>query len=400
MVASVLGQLSPVVAVDIQEYARALASALLSPSELAPRVMAGLAAPIDADDLGRDLIAAWSPLIETERQAIESGAKGDPEPLALFLEAMPLVKFQEDGGQDLPGHIRRALAAVHEELARLDLAESVDSVVSRYFGGLYFGIEQGIQLDVLARRASLVGRAEADTVMSAVLSTASACVGTIGKQFAQPLRPRDKCGAPKLGLWKRIDRDRSLDLRATFEQSLTLLSHRPAAQLDSLAVRSDYREFLDAWEGNLAVVYADPPYTRDHYSRYYHVLETIALRDQPMLSRTNLNGRGSVSRGVYREDRHQSPFSIRTQAPGAFRELMHLTKRRGASLLLSYSPHMGGGRSRPRVVDATDLETLAKQYFRSVERLDVTGVAHSKLTRTDMHLSAPETAEFLLVCQP
>ena len=35
-------------------------------------------------------------------------------------------------------------------------------------------------------------------------------------------------------------------------------------------------------------VYADPPYTRDHYSRFYHVLETLALRDDPRFRLTRL----------------------------------------------------------------------------------------------------------------
>ena len=70
-------------------------------------------------------------------------------------------------------------------------------------------------------------------------------------------------------------------------------------------------------------MYADPPYTRDHYSRYYHVLETMSLRDNPEVSMTMIRAGGSprVSRGVYRADRYQSPFCIKSQAAGAFEEL-------------------------------------------------------------------------------
>lgn len=401
VVASVLGQSSPVAAVDIQEYARVLASALLHPAGFGRDSLDALCAPITVDPLGKCLLDAWAPLIQVEQRAILAASEGDPEALAQFLEALPLVAFQLDGEGIVPPDLRSAFSSVLQALEQLSLDQSVDSVVSRYFGGLYFGIEQAIQLDVLAHRSREVEAGhQADTVMSAVLSAASAAVGTVGKQFAQPLRPRGKGGAPKPGLWTQVTRDRSIDVVVAFQESLALLSERPPAREGSLAVRADYRDFLQSHVHPISVVYADPPYTRDHYSRYYHVLETIALRDQPSVSRTNLNGGRSVSRGVYRLERHQSPFSICSQAPNAFRELMRLTSHREASLVLSYSPHLADGASRPRVMTTTELEALARQFFRTVERTDLTGVIHSKLTRTDMHLAAPDKAELLLVCRP
>ena len=138
---------------------------------------------------------------------------------------------------------------------------------------------------------------------------------------------------------------------------------------------------------------------RDSYSKYYHVLETIALDDVPALSRTNLNGGTLISRGVYRRDRHQSPFSIISQAPKAFDTMFRLISTRGAALVLSYSPQLGEGKSRPRVISLQDLEGLARRHFQTVNRIDVEGITHSKLTRADMHLQVPETAEVLLVCE-
>lgn len=401
VVASVLGQSSPVVAVDIQEYARVLASALLHPEQFDSATLDALRTPAAEDPLGSRLLDAWAPLLEVERQAILAAAEGAPELLAQFLEALPLVAFQLDGEGIVPASLRGDFASVAHSLEALSLDQSVDSVVSRYFGGLYFGIEQAIQLDVLAHRSRKIGAdPQADIVMSAVLSAASAAVGTVGKQFAQPLRPRDKTGAPKTGLWKQVTRDRAIDVVQAFMDSLATLSRRPPARAGSLSIRADYRDFLASYEQPITVVYADPPYTRDHYSRYYHVLETIALGDQPPVSRTNLNGGRSVSRGVYRHERHQSPFSICSQAPQAFKDLMQLTSQRNAALVLSYSPRLAGGASRPRVMSMADLEWTARQFFGTVERTDLTGVVHSKLTRTDMHLAAPDTAELLLICRP
>jgi adenine-specific DNA-methyltransferase len=74
------------------------------------------------------------------------------------------------------------------------------------------------------------------------------------------------------------------------------------------------------------VVYADPPYTRDQYSRYYHFLETIILYDYPKIS----------GKGQYRPDRYSSPFCNRTEVCGAFTALVENAARVGTTLVLSY----------------------------------------------------------------
>jgi serine protease Do len=97
----------------------------------------------------------------------------------------------------------------------------------------------------------------------------------------------------------------------------------------------------------VSVVYADPPYTRDHYSRFYHVLETMARGDDPQVSLVRSGGRTSLSRGIYRRDRHQSPFCIRSEVAGAFTTLFRSTRVRDLPLSLSYSPSPNGTPSRP-----------------------------------------------------
>ena len=399
VVASALGQRQEVVAVDIQEYARVLASALLHPHRLPHSLLDSLLAPALEDELGQQLVRAWQPLLAAEESAVLAAASGNPEPLAELLESLPLAAHHSDGYDVVPDHLHSAFLNISESLASLRLDCSADSVLSRYYGGLYFGIEQSIHLDVLASRATRLTQAARDTAVAGVLSTASAVVGTVGKQFAQPLRPRDRDGVPKPALWKRVVKDRSVSVLDAFRESLMLLSGRPSAEAGSHAVRADYREFLGSFRKPVSVVYADPPYTRDHYSRFYHVLETISLHDEPELSRSNLN-RSRVSRGVYRIDRHQSPFSIRSEAPAAFDDLFALVRQHDASLVLSYSPHLDKGASRPRVIDTERLMEMASEHFRRVKRVDVEGFAHSKLTRSDLHLSAPKNAELLLVCKP
>lgn len=74
------------------------------------------------------------------------------------------------------------------------------------------------------------------------------------------------------------------------------------------------------------IVYADPPYTDDQYSRYYHVWETLVKYDYPH----------SEGAGRYRPDRFQTPFSRVEDVGWAFSELIRRSAALGADLVLSY----------------------------------------------------------------
>jgi adenine-specific DNA-methyltransferase len=93
----------------------------------------------------------------------------------------------------------------------------------------------------------------------------------------------------------------------------------------------DYRDCLAGHGGG--TVYADPPYAFVHYSRFYHAIETFVRYDYPKLQIKN----GKLVKGRYREDRHQSPFSIRSLVPSAFEALYRGVDQQCANLVLSYS---------------------------------------------------------------
>jgi adenine-specific DNA-methyltransferase len=93
----------------------------------------------------------------------------------------------------------------------------------------------------------------------------------------------------------------------------------------------DYTECLERISGG--TVYADPPYAFVHYSRFYHAIETFFLYDYPELQ---IKG-DEVVKGRYREDRHQSPFSIRSQVVDAFAKMFQKIGDANSNLVLSYS---------------------------------------------------------------
>jgi adenine-specific DNA methylase len=150
---------------------------------------------------------------------------------------------------------------------------------------------------------------------------------------------------------------------------------------------------------SIKTVYADPPYTRDHYSRFYHVLETITLRDSPELSTTKIRGDQHISNGIYRKNRHQSPFCIKSQAPDAFNSMFEYISKTGRNLLLSYSPFDESKKSHPRVVTMEQLISLAKRHFTSVDIISAGTFKHNKLNSTEHFLDASDEAELLIVCK-
>ena len=168
--------------------------------------------------------------------------------------------------------------AVRETQARIEALglPGADTVCLRHFGGQYFSYAQAVELDAIA---DLARDSRSSVLLAATLSTASHLVNSIGKQFAQPIRPRDKSGAPKRHVVKKIIGERGLSARSVFMGYLRQYEGLTVTRRDHVAVRADFREALVKPALKPSVVYADPPYTRDHYSRFYHSLETIALED-------------------------------------------------------------------------------------------------------------------------
>ncbi|HEV2818116.1 MAG TPA: DNA adenine methylase [Allosphingosinicella sp.] len=113
----------------------------------------------------------------------------------------------------------------------------------------------------------------------------------------------------------------------------------PDWRKENLATRSDSTTLLrdPRYSKRARVVYCDPPYTNDQYSRYYHVWETLVLYDYPRTS----------GQGRYRPTRFTTDFSLVSRVAGAFRQLIADVAATGADLVLSYPSngllHKAGG---------------------------------------------------------
>jgi len=383
-----------VVSVDIQNYSNIICSALLFP--IADEFTYSFSKSLNNSQFLNDYLKVFEPLITLEESIINSELNTDLELVCHFLENASLYSYlSKEGNDKLLPELNEAFEETEQNLSHF---EKKSFLAANYFGGVYFSYRQSVILDAIISEIEKTETKYHNTLFAALLSTASDIVNTVGKQFAQPIRPRDKQGQPKKGIVRQLQKDRNIDVLTLYNNWLSKYLSNQSTKNNHQILKADYKDVLKNLDDDVQVIYADPPYTRDHYSRFYHGLETLSLRDFPTISKTKIGGEERLSRGLYREEREQSDFCIRSKAPKAFEELFKLVAHKDRTLVLSYSPYDKSKGAHPRVVEIEMLEEMAKLYFDDVEIRSIGKFSHSKLNRTDLHLDAENAAEVLIIC--
>lgn len=385
-----LSRLFPVVACDIQHYSKVICDALLQPGTLTEETVKAFISEIKGSkSLLRD---AFAPLIELEEEAIRN------EDLELLTDIVEHGSLEVYNLEKTESKIAPVQNQVHEKLKKTGLMGK-ESLISRYYGGVYFSYSQAVQIDVIVDAIrNHLNTVDKSVLLAALLSTTSDIACTVGKHFAQPIKARDSKGKIKKLVYNKAIKDKTVDVTALFEEWLDKYVSLPKGKYNNTILQGDYMECLKTLPDNVRTVYADPPYTRDHYSRFYHVLETMALDDIPEISTVKIHGSTHFSNGIYRKDRHQSPFCIRSKAPKAFEEMFKTISASGRNLLLSYSPYDETKESHPRVVTISQLMSWASEYFNNVEVVSAGHFTHNKLNSTEHFLESSDEAEILIVC--
>lgn len=387
-----------VIAVDIQEYSRVLCSALLNTIKIDFSIENFLEKAYSSEH-AKNLLYATQKIREYELELSENLVYENKKIICDLVENGAII-FLEKGFSELfsPKLINILLETI-DKLEEIDYLKGNKAIITRYFGGTYFSYNQAVELDILLNEISLLKKDYRDTFIAAVLSTASDIVNTVGKQFAQPLKTLTSDREPKKNIENKILKDRSLSVQKYFKKWIEKYLNQTKEKTKNTVYKMDSREALDLVDSNVKVVYADPPYTRYHYSRYYHVLETIALHDIPEISKVLIKGKITLSKGIYRNDRHQSPFSIKTKSKKAFKDLFKKISQKRMALVLSYSPYDKTKKSTPRIHSVEELVDMAKLYFDNVNILSIGQFVHSKLNKIDNNFEKNEEAEILIICK-
>jgi adenine-specific DNA-methyltransferase len=253
--------------------------------------------------------------------------------------------------------------------------------VTRAYGGHYFSPIQAVWIDML--RAALPERDPAKTIaLAALIQAASQCAAAPG-HTAQPFQPTKTAKKYLKQAW-------SLDVVERTKKVLKEISLQFALVKGEAKVSEAIKEANKLVEGDL--VFVDPPYTSVHYSRFYHVLETIALGQCGEVA--------GVGRYPELQFRPQSRFSIRSECPTAFDELIKKIAEKNASAIVTFPDHRcSNGLSGDIVRDTS------KKYFH-VEEILVNNKfstlgGTNRISRTGNLRSARQpTKELILLLNP
>lgn len=172
------------------------------------------------------------------------------------------------------------------------------------YGGHYFSPKQALSFDYLLKTLPQ-NKEYRDICLASIIVAASRCAAAPG-HTAQPFQPTEGAG-------KFIEVSWKIDVFKSCESALREISPLHAAKVKGEAVVSDAKKIISKLkEGDL--VFIDPPYSGVQYSRFYHVLETIA--------RGHCGKVDGVGRYPNISERPQSAFSNVSQSLKALEELL------------------------------------------------------------------------------
>jgi len=237
--------------------------------------------------------------------------------------------FEKFEGNDWPWE-KYAKFCNEIEISRGDeVDDGKYDLFSKYYPNTYFGVRQCLEIDFLREYADSCTSPAKAHVLAATISAMTYAVSST-THLAQYLKPKNQSSVE--GLYKRR-KIVIIDLVIQRLERLSEMKNRPIAEV---VHQMDYLEALDILNlGPDDVVYVDPPYFKEHYSRYYHVLDTFYLYDYPELT---FNSRiDDVTVGRYRKERLISDFGKKSRVRGAFNNIFEKISQSGSTLALSYA---------------------------------------------------------------
>ena len=226
-----------------------------------------------------------------------------------------------------PNSISNRAELLQNDLGRKDISDlatiakeisaSVSMPISAAYGGYYFSPLQALWFDTL--RQSLPAADNERKVGLAALVIAASKAAAAPGHTAQPFKPNATAGRFLIESWAR-------DVPSLVRRAVADLSAKHA-RLAGKAMVADANELAkEVKEGDL--VFLDPPYSDVHYSRFYHVLESIAAGQIGDVS--------GVGRYPPVSDRPRSDYSLKTKSKLAFDDLLKSLSNRGASAIVTF----------------------------------------------------------------
>ena len=303
-----------IIANDLQPYAHLISKALLSPVDFPKiRKLSELLSSVTAVDIYKGT-----------RRKYRAEAKHENELHEVILSDASKWKRYKDFVKNTD------LIVGNKDSAKLSKRRDRNSLFLAYYKNAYFGVQQCAEIDYLHEMANSLDAYSSDLLKAATISAMSYLVNST-THLAQYLKPSNK-----LNTLSMIARTKESIIKFALERIEDFASHinkRPGTSLNM-----DFEQAIDEIDFSSmgqSVIYADPPYFKEHYSRYYHVLDTFLLYDFPELT---FNPRtGKTTSGRYRANRLSSDFGRKSQVSSAFSKLAEKAFSSQSHLIISYA---------------------------------------------------------------
>lgn len=224
------------------------------------------------------------------------------------------------------------------------LCENFNLPICSAYGGYYFSPLQALWLDTL--RITLPKDANLRRIGLAALIIAASQSAASPGHTAQPFKPNQTAGRFLKEAWMR-------NIQFLVKRAAIDLSNKFARKVGR-AIVADANELVkQVRKGDL--LFLDPPYSGVHYSRFYHVLQTIAIG--------NIGDISGTGRYPPPDDRPRSDYSLRTKSKLVFEDLLKIISENGASAIVTFpSGAASNGMSGKEVAD------ISERHFSTVER--------------------------------
>ena len=329
----------PVLAVDLQKYSTILCEAVISRTE-----------PLDADALNKKWIAE----AKRKRNASYLWKKA----YHFSNEAIEIRSFVDQA---------RILCET----------KSLIGPIWNAYGGHYFSPPQALTFDYLLDNLP-DKKEERILCLAACIAAASECVASPG-HTAQPFQPTKGAGKYILESWRRDPLERC-------KNNLEFLCPK-FARVPGSVVTTDAQNVISLLTSK-DLVFIDPPYSGVQYSRFYHVLETIARCDKKI----SVSGTG---RYPALDERPQSKFSNISQAKDALKFLLKGIAEKGSTIIFTFpSGNSSNGLSGDYI------KTVASEWFQVEDKNTIEGQFSSLGGNNGNRKARNKSSEMILFLRP
>lgn len=283
--------------------------------------------------------------------------------------------------------------------------EAYDNVplIANYYAGTYFGITQSIRLDAIRSNIEKIYNENHDmwaytTMLTALYSTLSIIVHSAGKHFAQPILinnlDKEKIKNKRLFENRKYDVDK---LYIDFLNEIVTKTEKGIIPSNNISLCYDIQDkaFEKQLNGlQISHIYADPPYTAQQYSRFYHIPEVVKDYRYPQLQLF----RGHITQGLYPNNKFKSDFCSKTKAKDAFKTIFSIAKKKDCNLIISYSESQKNETGNERMVTRSDILSIAKEFLPTTKVKQIgLEFEYRQLNSSSKVVQNKEDKEFLII---